>query len=548
MSSYLTQYYLEIKSGNIVAGRELIKQLEILIDDIDSGKYIYNTSDAEFRINFIEKFCKHTKSPFFGKAFKLELWEKAFIEAFYSFKNKDTGLRRFKKAILLIARKNGKSTFTAAISLAEFFCGNGGSDIVCSSNDDAQANIVFNEINSMREWSPSLKKRSHKNLKGIFNIKNKSTITKLSQKTQNKEGRNIDVGIVDEGHEMKDNVIVKSIEQSQSTKDEPIMFLITTEGFINDGLLDAELKYGRAVLEREIEDETLLLWLYTQDSENEIWQDESSWQKTNPSLGTIKKVKYLKDQINKAKHDKAERVFMLAKDFNIKQNQATAWLTENEYINESTFNLEDFRGCVALGAVDLAETTDLVCAKAMLMRPGDNKKYIVVKNFIPETKVAIGLKEDKKNYLEWAKQGLIEICPGNENDFSLITAWFVWLYKQFGIKFYKVGYDNALAKYWVKEMQDIGFDMEKVLQEKNHMSAPMKLVEADLKSSLINYNNNPITRWCLGNTSLKIDNLGLIMPVKINDLKNRRIDNAVTLIILYAIYMRYRTEYLGMLR
>lgn len=448
----------------------------------------------------------------------------------------------------MVARKNGKSTMCAGLSLSEFFCGNGGADIICSSNDDSQASIIFNEIANMCEWSPVLKKRSHKNLKGIFNLKTKSTIKKLSDRTRNKEGRNIDFAILDESHEMKDNVIAKSIEQSQSTKDEPIFVNITTEGFVNDAYLDKELKYAREVLNKDREDETLLTWLYTQDSENEIWQDKSTWQKSNPSIGKIKKHKYIRDQIRKAQADKAERVFMLAKDFNIKQNNSEAWLMEAEYVNEATFNIEDFRGCVGLGGVDLSETTDLTCAKALIMKKGCSKKYILTKYFIPESKVKQGSQEDKKNYLEWAKKGLIEITPGNENDYSLITAWFIRLYKQYNIRIIKVGYDNWNAKYWIKEMEEVGFDCEKVRMDMNTLSGPMKLVEADLKSKLINYNNNEIDRWCLGNTAMKIDNLGRIMPVKVNDLKNRRIDGSVTLIIVYAIYMRYRTEFLDMVR
>ena len=536
--SYLMEYYNKIKSKEIIAGRELTKQLDNLIEDLEC--YDFNTETAHYRINFIEKFCRHTKSPFFGKPFKLLLWEKALIEAFYSFQK--NGNKRFKKLILLIARKNGKSTLCSALSNAELFCGNGGSDIVCSSNDDSQANIIFDEINSMREWSPALSKRSHKNLKGIFNLTNKSKVFKISDRTRNKEGRNIDFAIIDEIHEMKDNTICKSIEQSQSTKDNPSLILITTEGFVNDGFLDNQLKYARQVLNKEIEDDTLLAWLYTQDSEQEVWQDKLSWYKSNPSLGFIKKESYLEDQLRIAQTDKTERAFTMAKDFNIKQNNASAWLTENEYINEETYNMEEFRGCLALGGVDLSETTDLTCAKLLIMKPGSNKKYIITKNFIPESKLESG--QDKKDYLEWAKQGLITICPGNENDFSLITKWFLSMYKDYGIRIFKVGYDNWHAKSWVTEMEDIGFDMEKIRMDKYSLSNPMKLVEADLKSRLINYNNNPIDRWCLGNTGIKVYDLGLIMPVKVNDMQNRRIDNAVTLIILYAVYSRYRTEYL----
>lgn len=546
--SWLLEYRRAIRAGEIVAGQELIQTLDNLVADLENPEYVYDTRDADLRIEFIERFCKHTKSPFHGMPFHLELWEKAIIEAFYSFKWKATGLRRFKKCLLLIARKNGKSTLCAALALTEFMVGAGGVDIVCSSNDDAQADIIFVEIDNMREQMDPRGKRTHKNLRGIYHLRNKSTIKKLSDRTRNKEGRNIDAAYIDEVHEMETNTIAKSVEQSQSTKDEPIVWQITTEGFVNDGYLDKELKYARSVLAGDIEDPTLLVWLYTQDSENEIWQDESSWSKSNPSLGLIKKPQYIRDQLRKAQHDKTERVFTMAKDFNIKQNNAAAWLTESEYQNPAACRAEDFRGAVAVGGVDLSETTDLTCAKALIMRPGDNRKYVLTKYFIPESKVESGEIQDRKNYLEWAKQGLITITPGNENDFSLVTKWFVDLYKTYGVRFFKVGYDNALAKFWVDEMDGLGFDMERVRMDKYSLSNPMKLVEADLRSQLIVYNDNPIDKWCLGNTALKIDGIGMIMPVKVLDQKNRRIDGALALIIAYATYMRYRTDYLNLVR
>jgi phage terminase large subunit-like protein len=565
--SYMLEYYCRAREGNRVAlenksalaqliddrevviiGEELMVQLENLIEDLDNPEYVYDQFDAEFRIDFIEKFCKHTKSPFYGKPFILELWEKAVIEAYYSFKWSKTLQRRFRKCILLISRKNGKSTLAAAISFTELMVSLGGVDVVCSSNDDPQADIIFQEIDNMREQFDPGGKRTHKNLRGIFNLKNKSTVKKLSDRTKNKEGYNIDFAVIDEIHEMLTNSIAKPIEQSQSTKDEPGVWEITTEGFIVDGYLDSETSYARKVLAGEIHDPTLLAWFYTQDNEQEIWQDPLTHYKSNPSLGPVKKPSYLQDQIRKAQQSQADRVFTLAKDFNVKQNNAAAWLMEEDYTNTETYNLEEFRGCVAMAGVDLAETTDLVSTKILIMKPGSSKKYIVQKYFIPEAKIQKGEKEDKKNYKQWARDGLVDVSPGNENDFSLITKWFVYLYKTWGIRFFKIGYDNALAKYWVNEMEGIGFDLEKIPQTYESMSEPLKLAEEDLKSNLVNYNNNPIDRWCYSNASIKVNSLGQIMLVKSEDKRNRRIDGAIAHGIANAIYIRHRTDYLNLVR
>lgn len=560
--SWFLEYVKEIRAGNIVIGNDLRMQLDNLLEDLESPWYVYDTKDAVWRMRFIEGFCKHTKAPFYGQPFILELWQKAFIEVFYSFKWTAEGyteyygeappkdfLRRFKKAILLVSRKNGKSSLCSAIAFTELMVGPPGSDIVCSSNDDKQARIIFDETGVMRQlFDPFGKRGTHKNLQAIFNYNTNSKMFRLSDRTSNKEGRNIDGAILDESHEMVDNIIAKSIEQSQSTKDEPWFINITTEGFVNDGYLDNELKYARAVLRGDVEDPTLLSFLYTQDSENEIWQDERSWMKSNPSLGRIKKRKYIIDQMNKARHDKGERLFMLTKDFNWKMAIGEAWLLPDELENPATFNIEDLRGAIGLGGVDLSETTDLCAAKLLVMRPGDNTKYVIQKYWIPEARVEAGSKEDKQNYLEWARQGFLEISPGNENDFRLITQWFVRLVKEFNIRPFKIGIDRWQAHYLIRELEETGFDCVKLTFNKKTVSNPMKLCEADLKSKLVNYNDNPIDRWCLSNVGLEVDSEGLIFPVKVQGLANKRIDGAVALIICYIMYQWNRTEYLQIIR
>lgn len=546
--SWFLEYYNEILNGNIVVGRELRKQLENLIEDLSDDKYIYDNSDAELRIEFIETFVKHTKSPFNGEPFILELWEKAVLEVFYSFKYVETKLRRFKKLVLLIGRKNGKSTFCAAISFAEFLVGDSGSDIVCSSNDDAQANLIFNEIANMRQKFDAKSKYTHKNLKGIFNKLNDSTITKLSEKTQNKEGRNINAAILDEAHEMKTNVIAKSIEQSQSTKEEPIFIIISTEGFVEDGYLDHELEYGRAVLNREIEDDEILVWLYTMDSETEIYTDKTSWQKANPSLGKIKKYSYLEGQLRKAQVSQADRIFVLSKDFNIKQNSVNTWLMEQYIKNNLKFDIEDFKDWIALAATDLSETTDLTSARILLLKKDSRQKFFFQHYFIPESKVEEGSKEDGIDYLKLAKKGFITVSPGNEVDYSQVVAWYLSLYKKYGIRIYKEGHDRWNAKSFVKELDDYGIENEKITQDYMNLSNAMKSLEADLKSgNIVNYNMNPVDIFCLKNTGFVVDKLGRIMPTKALNKQNKRIDGSLTMIMCYVMLDRYKKEYMDII-
>jgi len=458
----------------------------------------------------------------------------------------DTGLRRFNEVLLVVARKNGKTTFIAGIDLAEFFLSSGGVDIVCASNTNDQASILFEEINNMREQSRPLRneKRSKKNIFYIYSPKNKNKIKKLSAQSRNKDGYNIEVGCIDEVHEMTDSKVYDAIKQSQSTKNEPLIFIITTEGTTVDGFLDNKLDYCRKMIKGEIKDIRILPWLYTQDSVDEVFEDPLSWQKSNPSLGKIKLVSYLEDIMNKAKNDLSTRVTMLCKDFNVKQLDSGSWLNFADLNNETTYDLDYLRDSYAIGGVDLSSTTDLTVALLLVIK--DEKKYVIPHFFMPSDVLAQRVAEDNVPYDIWHRRGLITLTDGNQNDFSLVTKWFIKMIQTYQIRPLWIGFDPWNSQYWIKEMEDAGFTMEKVRQGIYSLSEPMKQLEADLKNKLVIYNNNPILKWCLSNTQAKVDINGNIQPSKLNS-KLRRIDGTVALIIAYAVLNRYKTDYENMI-
>lgn len=561
-NSYLLEYRAKAESGEIVIGQELWMELDNLAEDFHNDRYIYNRDDALLRMDFMENCVRLTKSPYYNKPMVLMLWQKALIETFYSFKmaeqsqEKGFWIDRFKKLLLLIARKNTKSETSSALATAELIVGNPGSDIVASSNDDAQASIVYDAIDTMRMLIDPKSLDTKRNQSFILNKVTNTKIFKLSDRTKNKEGRNIDFAIVDETHEMKDNVIGKSIEQSQSLKDNPKFIDITTEGFVIDGYLDGELQKARAIISREDDDqaaERMLPWLYTQDSELEIWngnRENRLWMKSNPTLGIVKKWDYLEEQVATARKSKADRIFVLSKDFNIKQNAAESWLNLEDYNYECAYNLEEFRNAYCLGAVDLAETTDCCAAKILLMRKDDNTKYIHSHYFIPESKLEDSNdKQAGAKYKEWAEQGLLTITEGNDIDLAVVADWFYSLYEQYNIRLWKAGYDQRFAKDWINRMSYYGWeksgkddsDLIMIIQNAQTLSNAIKLCEADFKHNLIYYNNNELDKWHFSNAGIKVDDRGFALIVKMET--GKRIDGAVCLAILYEMYRRFRTDF-----
>jgi phage terminase large subunit-like protein len=562
-NSWLLRYKEGAEAGEFVIGQELYLQLINLSNDILDSRYVYNTDMAQLMINFMENCVRLTKSPFYNKPMILMTWQKAFIEAIYSFKmaeesaEKKMWIDRFKNILLLIARKNTKSETSSAIALGEFVLGPAGADIVASSNDDAQASIVYDAIDTMRQLIDPNDADTKRNQRYILNKATNTKIYKLSDRTKNKEGRNIDFAVLDEVHEMKKNTIAKSIEQSQSLKDNPKFIKITTEGFVEDGFLDEELIRFRASIKREVDNpayERMLAWLYTQDSESEIWngnRENRLWMKSNPTLGTIKQWAYLEEQVALARESKSDRIFVLPKDFNQKQNVAEAWLDYESYNYDSGYDIEDLRGRFAIGAVDLAETTDLCAAKVMILKPEDKHKYIISHYFIPESKLEES--DDERGmakYKEWRDQGLLTVTEGDDVDLAVVADWFYKLYKEYDIKLWKCGYDQRFSKDWINRMAEYGWlksgdensDLIMIKQDAPVLSNAIKLAESELKHELVLFNNNEMDKWCLGNAGVSVRNaVGQVLLVKIKT--EKRIDGAVALAILYEMYRRYRTTF-----
>lgn len=558
-NGYLEAYYNACKRGEFIIGIELSLSLENLLSDLSSPEYVYDTTLADRYIDFMENCVRLTKSPFYNKPMKLMLWQKAWISALFGFKiwDKDMGrwINRFKETLLLIGRKNTKSETSSALCLADLLIGGEGRRIVCASNTYDQSQIVFDAVDTMRMMIDPDSKDTWRNRKGLICLYNDNRVIMMSDRTKAKEGLNIDLAVIDEVHEMKDNSLVKPIEQSMSTKEEGLMILITTEGFVNDGYLDGKLKEYRAIINGEtttVSAKRKLPWLYTQDSEQEVWNVNEdginpAWQKSNPSLVYgIKKWSFLRDGVDAAKVSKEDRAYVLSKDFNFKVANATAWLLRDDYDYQETFDIEEFKGSYCIGAVDLSETTDMTSAKIMLLKKGDRRKYILSHYWIPEKKLE--LSDDAgagAKYVEWAQAGLLTITEGNSIDLSLVADWFYDLMQKHGITLLYCGYDQRFKTDWINKMEYYGWldkkELVMVQQSPEVLSTPIKQVEVDLKDRFI-IGLNDVDKWCLGNAALKVDSRGKGLLIKIDGQASRRIDGAVTLVILQEMYNRHGTD------
>lgn len=563
--TYIEEYYNKILSGEIIVCKKIKAVYKKLVNDLKKPKtisffnkitdeteehtYIYDEKKANRPIQYIERYCKHSKGRWAGKSVVLELWQKAHIQALYGFVDKETGLRKYRKIVLIVGKKNGKSTEGSGLGLYQLTSdGEGGAEIYSVATKKDQAKIIWEEAKRMAAKSPALKRRTRRLVNGIFYDKTESFFKAVASETDSLDGLNGSAILADEIWAWRDKGLLDIMSDSISVREQPIIFEFSTMGKIREAVFDGEYEYLEAVikgyegLEGGIVDETVLPFIYELDEAKE-WTDEKMWIKANPNLGITKTYKYLRDKVEKAQQKPDELSNLLCKEFNVRTTAQESWMNFDTANNEETYNIDKLYDSYAIGGVDLSSTTDLTCATLLIIK--NNKKYVLQQYFMPSERLEFKIKDDKIPYDKWEKRGLVTICEGAKVNYSDVTQWFLKMHNDYDISALWIGYDPWNTQYWVEEMKEQGFEMIEVRQGAKTMSNPMKQLEADLIEKNINYNNNPILKWCLCNTAVKRDENDNMRPVK-GQKQRARIDGTVSLIIAYCVLFDKMNDYLAL--
>lgn len=552
--NYIREYVELIKRGKIKTSARVRKVYTRLLKEIDrppkNFKYYFDEETGERPISFIETFCKQSQGDL-GAPLELELFQRAYIQALFGFLDKETGYRRFRETMFLVGRKNGKTTLMAGIALylltADY---EGAAEIYSVATKKDQARKALTEAVNMIKQSLELRAVLKKRRNDVYFAATSSKFEALASDSNTLDGLNSHGVIIDELHAIRDRNLYEVMKQSTSSRRQPLIVMITTAGTVRECIFDDMYEYACRVADGEEVDEAFLPILYELDERSE-WLDPKMWIKANPGLGKIKQVETLRSFVERAKKNPADRAGVLCKDFNVRENGSTAWLPFDVINNEATFDLADVYDTYAIGGCDLSSTTDLTCATLLIRKPNDKTVYVLQHYFLPQARIdeladkkqrSGGHSNDEAPYKLWAERGLLTACQGARVNYSDVTAWFVQMREQYKIDCWKCGYDRALAGYWVDEMTANGFTMDKVIQGTYTFSQPMRELGAALQDKLVNYNNNPVLKWCLSNTGKKEQGLNNIMPVKISE--KRRIDGMVSLLNAWVVYVRDYEDYM----
>lgn len=557
MISYIEEYANAIERGEILVGWKIKKVLQIVLGYMDDPALLFDPTHAHKRMQWQERYSLQGKKPFYKKPISFMLWQRFIWETVYGFYDRETKLRLINEMFLEVARKNGKSTFVASDIFYDLFIGEGGVNICCASNIDKQAKYIWSEVAGMRKRLDAKGEITSQNLIEIRNDAFDIKVLRMSDRTENKDGDNFIKFVHDEAWEGKDAELPEAGERSMSTQDNWQLFTVSTNGFVNGGYYDKKLDYANKWLAGEIDNPHYIPFLYEQDDEAEVWGDINVLQKSNPALiYGVKKWSFLEQSRVKAQLDKESRMHFLTKDCNIKVSNAQAWLNRDDYdYPQEVKRLEDWRGRVALAAVDLSDCGDLTVAKVLFMKKDDPTKYIYTKYFIPESK--LDDRDNGANYKRWSEEinpadgePYITVCKGNKIDQARVAEWLYSLQKKYNVRVMCTGYDRWHSDVFLLKMsKKEGYNMPTtpINQHPKILSFPMKMVERDLQARLINYGENPVDKMCFSNTSAKIIN-DRIMPEKIAGEYARKIDGTVCLIILYAVLEKNEMQFMQYVR
>lgn len=550
----ILEYWEKIQSGEIVTSRKIKATYQKIVNDLNdnTSEWYYNNKRANHVIEFFENYCHHSKGKFGGKPVTLELWEKALLATIFGFIDIE-GNRKYREAVLIVGKKNGKSLIASGIGLYMMIADNEpGSEVYAVANTREQAKIIWTEAKRMVRKSPALKKRIKGLVGELKSDFNDSVFKPAASDSDNLDGLNVQCGLMDEVHQWKNGKpLYDIIADGVGAREQALIFITSTAGVIREDIYDMKYEEAERVIngytDKLYSDERFIAFIYELDKREE-WTDEKCWIKANPGLGTIKNLDTLRAKVEKAKLNQVLVKNLVCKEFNIRETSSQSWLPWEVILNEETFDLKQMNTRYAMGGLDLSETTDLTCATVLFRIPNDPKIYVKQMYWLPSERFHERIEFDKVPYDKWQTLGLLRLSEGNKINYKEVVDWFEEVQEEYGLYIYKIGYDSWNSQYIVDELkQRFGKNsVDPVIQGKKTMSSPMKNLAADLEAKRINYNNNSILKWCLSNSNVDVDRNNNISLIKTNNPK-RRIDGAASLIDAYVVYERYYEDYINMI-
>lgn len=516
---------------------------EILTTGLLNGEWEFNEKKANKAIKFIENFCHHSEGR--SDLLHLELWQKAIVSAIFGIMDKTTGYRQFREVFIIIARKNGKTLFAAAIAAyMTYVDGEYGAKVYFLAPKLDQADLVYDAFYQIVQSDDELDSITKKRRSDIYIKAFNTSVKKIAFNSKKSDGFNPQLVVNDEMEAWPGEQGLKQYEVMTSAlgaRKQPLIISIATAGYVNDGIFDELFKRATAFLKGNSREKRLLPFIYMID-DIEKWDSIEELKKSNPNLGVSVSAEYYLEQIEIARNSISKKVEFMTKFCNIKQNSAVAWLDYWDVMKcvheEKPLSLEDFKGCYCVGGIDLSRTTDLTAASIVINRDGIN--HIFTRFYMPQKRYEVAINEDNTPYNIYRDRGFLFISGENQVDYKDVYNWFIELVKVYKIKPLKIGYDRYSANYLVEDLKTAGFHTDDVYQGTN-LTPVLHEFEGNLKDGLFDFGDNSMLAAHFLNVAVDINlNDSRMKPVKIE--KRMRIDGAMSVFDALTMVSKYHNE------
>ena len=543
MDNWIFKYHEAIQKKEVIVGVWVRLCFEILTTGLLNGEWEFNEKKANKAIKFIENFCHHSEGR--SDLLHLELWQKAIVSAIFGIMDKTTGYRQFREVFIIVARKNGKTLFAAAIAAyMTYVDGEYGAKVYFLAPKLDQADLVYDAFYQIVQSDDELDSITKKRRSDIYIRAFNTSVKKIAFNSKKSDGFNPQLVVNDEMEAWPGDQGLKQYEVMTSAlgaRKQPLIISIATAGYVNDGIFDELFKRATAFLKGNSREKRLLPFIYMID-DIEKWDSIEELKKSNPNLGVSVSAEYYLEQIEIARNSISKKVEFMTKFCNIKQNSAVAWLDYWDVMKcvheEKPLSLEDFKGCYCVGGIDLSRTTDLTAASIVINRDGIN--HIFTRFYMPQKRYEVAINEDNTPYNIYRDRGFLFISGENQVDYKDVYNWFIELVKVYKIKPLKIGYDRYSANYLVEDLKTAGFHTDDVYQGTN-LTPILHEFEGNLKDGLFDFGDNSMLAAHFLNVAVDINlNDSRMKPVKIE--KRMRIDGAMSVFDALTMVSKYHNE------
>lgn len=543
MDNWIFKYHEAIQKKEVIVGVWVRLCFEILTTGLLNGEWEFNEKKANKAIKFIENFCHHSEGR--SDLLHLELWQKAIVSAIFGIMDKTTGYRQFREVFIIVARKNGKTLFAAAIAAyMTYVDGEYGAKVYFLAPKLDQADLVYDAFYQIVQSDDELDSITKKRRSDIYIKAFNTSVKKIAFNSKKSDGFNPQLVVNDEMEAWPGDQGLKQYEVMTSAlgaRKQPLIISIATAGYVNDGIFDELFKRATTFLKGNSREKRLLPFIYMID-DIEKWDSIEELKKSNPNLGVSVSAEYYLEQIEIARNSISKKVEFMTKFCNIKQNSAVAWLDYWDVMKcvheEKPLSLEDFKGCYCVGGIDLSRTTDLTAASIVINRDGIN--HIFTRFYMPQKRYEVAINEDNTPYNIYRDRGFLFISGENQVDYKDVYNWFIELVKVYKIKPLKIGYDRYSANYLVEDLKTAGFHTDDVYQGTN-LTPILHEFEGNLKDGLFDFGDNSMLAAHFLNVAVDINlNDSRMKPVKIE--KRMRIDGAMSVFDALTMVSKYHNE------